>query len=116
MIDQRVQYGSQGTGLGFVLKSGDTINGPLSIALSSGTPTFSVDPAARTVGFFGMTPSTQAPAQAPLTDGTTGTATNAIGSVGATYSPTQINNNFASLAAGINALIAAMKRHGLMAS
>src|SRR5437868_1602458 len=94
VVDQRVQCASRGAGAGFVLKSADTINGPLSVAPGSGTPVLSVDPAGRTVGFFGVTPNTQAPTQAPLIDGTTGTVTNTIGSVGTSYSATQINNNF----------------------
>ena len=117
MVDQRVQCATRGTGLGFVLKAGDTVSGPLSVVNpGTGTPVFSTDPWPRVVGFFGATPSTQAPAVILLTDATTGTAGGTVAAVGASFSASVLNNNFASLAAKVNALIAALKRHGLMAS
>jgi hypothetical protein len=69
---------------------------------------------AHTVAFFGATPATQAIAIAPLADGTTGIASNMVADVGPTHSQTQLDNNFAALTAKVNALIAALKRYGLL--
>jgi len=115
VIDQRIQCATRGTGLGFVLKAGDTVNGPLSVVNpSTGVPVIAADPTLKVLGFFGTTPNAQAPSQTPLTDSTTGTASGAVSAVGASFSPGVLNNNFASLAAQINALTSALKRHGLM--
>ncbi len=117
VADQRVQCATRGTGLGFVLKSGDTINGPLAIASpGTGTAVFSADPNQRLIGFFGVGPTTQAPSLTVLTDATTGTAGATIANVGTAFSQGALNNNFASLTAQVNALTAALKRHGLMST
>ncbi len=117
VVDDRVQCQAAGTGLGFVLKSGDTISGPLTVATpATGTPVLAVDAVNRALGFFGATPASQAASLAALTDNSTGTASGTIADVGSTFSQAQIDNNFASLTATVNALIAAMKRHGLMSS
>ena len=117
VLDQRVQCSTRGTGLGFVLKAGDTVTGPLSIASpTTSVSVLTVDPTARTIGFFGATPGTQAPSLAALVDSTTGTAGAAVANVGAAFSQATLNNNFASLASQVNALVAALKRHGLMSS
>jgi hypothetical protein len=79
-----------------------------------GSTTFQVDPVAHTVAFFGATPATQATAIVSLADGTTGTASNTVADVGPTYSQAQLDNNFAALTAKVNALIAALKRYGLL--
>ena len=113
--DQRVQCATRGTGLGFVLKAGDSVGGPFSVVNpGSGAPVFATDPGLRLVGVFGMTPNTQAPALAPLADATTGTASGTGAAAGASYAPGVLNNNFAALTAQVNALTAALKRHGLM--
>ena len=52
----------------------------------------------------------------PLTTNSPGVASNTIADVGASFSQVALNNNFASLAAKVDALVAAMKRHGLMGS
>jgi hypothetical protein len=83
--------------------------GPISTVLT-------IDPASSCLGFFGASPASQTPALAPLVDLTTGNVRNAVSLAGPTYSPAQIDGNFAALTAKVNALIAAMKRHGLMAS
>jgi hypothetical protein len=117
VIDQRVCFSVQGTGLGFVLKAGDTMSGPLSIGnATSNTSVFSADPVNAVIGFFGVAPQAQAPALAPLTDATTGVAGGTIQNVGTTFSQSTLNNNFASLVAQVNALTAALKRHGLMST
>jgi hypothetical protein len=117
VVDERVVSRTCGTGLGFVLKAGDTMTGSLSVASpSTGTAAFVVNPSAPSVGFFGVTPATQAPALAPVTDNSTGTASSTVADVGPTFSQSQIDANFATLAAKVNALIAALKRHGLMSS
>jgi hypothetical protein len=117
VVDERVGPQACGSGLGFVLKSGDTVAGPLSVVSpTSGGTTLAVNPDGPSVGFFGTTPATQATAVAALTDSSTGTASNTIADVGSSFSQAQIDNNFAALTAKVNALIAAMKRHGLMAS
>ena len=115
--DQRIQCATGGTGLGFVLKAGDTVNGPLTVALSGpGASVFSADPSLRVVGFFGAAPNTQAPSLAALTDSTTGTVGTTVAGAGTTYSAAVLNNNFASVVAQVNALTAALKRHGLMST
>jgi len=117
IVDERVGPQSCGTGLGFVLKSGDSVAGTFSIVTSVGaTPVFVVNPDVSTIGFFGVTPATQAPAVASLVDNSTGVATNTMTDVGSNFSQSIINGNFATLAAKVNALTAALKRHGLMSS
>jgi hypothetical protein len=69
-----------------------------------------------TLGFFGVTPAAQSPAIAPVIDLTTGTASNSVVDVGSSFSKVQIDNNFAALAAKVNALIAVLKSYGLTAS
>lgn len=115
--DERVGSGACGTGLGFVLKSGDTVAGPLTVASAgAGSPVFVVTPDVPAVGFFGTAPATPAAALTLLVDNSTGTASNTIADAGAAFSQSQIDNNFATLSAKVNALIAALKRHGLMSS
>ena len=115
--DARVVAQSAGSGLGFVLKSGDTVAGTLSIVSpTTGTTSFIVNPSTLSIGFFGATPATQAASVAPLVDNSTGTAGSSIVDVGPTHSQSTLDNNFATLAAKVNALIATMKRHGLMAN
>ena len=117
VTDQRVQCATRGTGLGFVLKAGDTVNGLLSVtAPGTGAAVFSADPVQKQIGFFGATPNTQAPSLPALTDATTGTAGSTIANVGTAFSQGVLNSNFASLTAQVNALIATLKRHGLMSS
>ncbi len=117
IVDERVGSQTAGTGLGFVLKAGDTMTGALTIAATgSTTPVLTADPNARTVGFFGVTPAGQAQALAAIVDNTTGTASNTLADVGPSYSQAQIDANFATLAAKVNALAAAMKLYGLMSS
>ncbi len=120
VVDERVQCAVAGLGLGFVSKAGDTISGPLTIAAptlgGSATPLVVADPVNRLIGFFGATPSTQAPTLTPLTASAGGTASDSLTDVGTSFSQATLNNNFASLTAKVDALIAALKRHGLMAS
>jgi hypothetical protein len=117
IFDERIGPQSCGTGLGFVLKSGDAVAGTFSVVTSVGaTPVFVVNPDVGTLGFFGTTPAPQAPALAPLIDNSTGVATSTMIDVGSSYSQSIIDGNFASLTAKVNALIAALKRHGLMSS
>ena len=116
-IDERVGPQTCGTGLGFVLKSGDTVSGTLSVSSGgTGVPALVVNPNAQSIGFFGVSPATQAPALIALTDNSTGAPSNSISDVGAAFSQVQIDNNFASLTAKVNAVVAALKRHGLMSS
>ena len=117
VVDERVGSKTSGTGLGFVLKGGDTMTGALSVvSAGSGAPALVVNPNGPAVGFFGATPASQAPALAPVVDNSTGTASNTLADVGPAYSQAQIDANFATLAAKVNALTAALKRHGLMSS
>ncbi|WP_435021280.1 hypothetical protein TA3x_002291 [Tundrisphaera sp. TA3] len=116
VADDRVQCAVSGTGLGFVARSGDTVTGPLTVATpATGTPLLTLDAANRTVGFFGATPATQAAALTLLTSAA-GVASDSIADVGSTHSQAVLNNNFASLTAKVDALINALKRHGLMGS
>ncbi|MCA1684589.1 MAG: hypothetical protein LC745_01105 [Planctomycetia bacterium] len=117
VVDERVGSKTCGTGLGFVLKGGDSVTGTLSlVSATSGAPTLVVDPNGPAVGFFGATPASQAAAMAPVTDNSTGSVSNTIADVGPAFSQAQIDANFATLAAKVNALIAALKRHGLMSN
>jgi hypothetical protein len=117
VVDQRLGPWTAGTGLGFVLKSGDSVTGALSVVSSStGTAVFAADPNARCIGFFGTTPATQAPVLAPLTNNSNGSASSTIVDVGATFSQATIDNNFATLVTALNNVIATLKRHGLMSS
>ena len=117
IVDQRVGPRTAGSGLGFVLKAGDTMSGALSIvSVSSGTTVFKADPTVPGIGFFGTAPATQAPVIAALTNSSTGIATSAIVDVGPSFSQTNLDNNFATVTLTLNALIAALKRHGLMSS
>jgi hypothetical protein len=116
VVDERIQCSVAGTGLGFVLKAGDTMTGPLTVASPTGTSQFVADPIKGQIGFFGASPASQAPALTPLTLNSPGVASGSIVDVGATFSQPVLNNNFASLTAQVDALIAALKRHGLMGS
>jgi len=117
IIDARIAYGSTGANTVFVAKTGDTVSGPLQVvAPASGTPVLSLDPTAQTIGFFGVAGAPQAARLNPLTDGTGGTASDIVANVGTAFSQATLNNNFASLAAKVDALIATLKRHGLMSS
>ena len=117
VVDERIGSRTCGTGLGFVLKAGDTMTGTLTVAATgSTTPVLTVNPAGPSIGFFGVIPASQAASVVPITDNTTGVASNTLADVGTSFSQAQIDANFATLAAKVNALIAALKRHGLMSS
>ncbi len=115
MVDERVQCSTAGSGLGFVLKTGDTVSGSLTVGTP--TPLVVADPVNRLIGFFGAVPATQAQALTLLdASANGGVASNSLADVGGSFSQATLNNNFASLAAKVDALIVALKRHGLMAS
>jgi hypothetical protein len=117
IVDERVGPRTCGTGLGFVLKGGDSMTGMFSVVSPlSGTAVLSVNPSTPAIGFFGATPMSQASAIVPLTDNSTGTASNIVFDVGPTFAQSQIDTNFATLTAKINALISTLQRHGLMSS
>jgi hypothetical protein len=117
VVDARVPYQSAGANTAFVSKAGDMVDGVLQVANpSTGTDVFSADPVGQLIGFFGATPATQAASVTALTDSTGGTAGTTLANVGTSFSQATLNNNFASLAATVNALVAALKRHGLMSS
>jgi hypothetical protein len=117
VVDERIQCSVAGNGMGFVLKAGDTMTGPLTVASPGvGSPLVVADPINQLIGFFGATPAAQVPALAPLVPGSPGVASDTLADVGATFSQPVLNNNFASLAAKVDALIDALKRHGLMGS
>lgn len=58
----------------------------------------------------------QQSAIASLTDSTTGTADGTLADVGAAFAQATLNNNFADLAAKVNAILAALRAHGLIAT
>lgn len=117
VADARVNVQTGGTGLGFLLKSGDTMNGPFSVAsASTGLSALSINPDGVTIGFFGATPATVAASVVAITDSTNGVVSNTLVDVGSSFSEATINGNLATLAAKVNALIAALKRHGLMST
>jgi hypothetical protein len=112
ITDARVGTAARGTPGAYALKAGDTFTG--SVIVGAGA-TFRADPVAGTVGFFGNAGATQAATVAVLMDASTGVAGNNIPDVGATYNQLTLNNIHASFTAKVNALIAAIKRQGLMA-
>lgn len=59
---------------------------------------------------------TQATAIVSLTDSSTGTANDTVADVGAAFSQANINNNFADLTAKVNAILAALRGAGIIAS
>ena len=116
VTDQRVQFAISGTGLGFLLKSGDTIPDGANFALGTTTGTEIGTAPGQMLGFFGSPPATQAPTTATIADSTGATPGSGVVEVGNSYNQSNINTNFATLTAKVNVLIAALKRHGLMAS
>ena len=117
IVDERIQCSVAGTGLGFVLKGGDVMTGPLTVASpTTGASQFFADPIQGLIGFFGAPPASQAPSLNYLASSSPGIASDSLADVGSTFSQNVLNNNFASVAAKVDALIAALRRHGLMAS
>jgi hypothetical protein len=111
ITDARVGTAARGTPGAYALRAGDTFTG--SVIVGAGG-TFRADPTAGTVGFFGNAGATQAATVAALVDSSTGVAGNTISDVGTAYNQATLNSVHASLTAKVNALIAAIKRHGLM--
>lgn len=120
VVDERVQCRMAGTSPSYVLKAGDTITGLLTISAPASTgatvPVVVADPANHAIGFFGANPATQAPAVAPIVAAPGSAASDTLADVGAAFAPATLNNNFASLATKVDAILAALKRHGLMAN
>jgi len=121
VVDERIQCSAAGSGVGFVLRAGDTITGPLTIGATTTNgatvPLVVADPVNGLIGFFGASPATQAQGVTPLdASANGGIASDTLADVGASFTQATLNNNFASLAAKVDALIGALKRHGLMAS
>lgn len=96
-------------GAGSGVASGPTV-------ASAPAAVLTVDNLSQALGFFGVVPKTQAAALAPLADRTAGAASDAVLDVGPSYTQATLDNNFAALTNKVNALIEALKRHGLMAS
>ena len=117
IVDARIAYQSIGANTVFVAKAGDTMAGPFQVvAPAGGIPVLALDPTARTIGFFGVAGATQAARLNPLIDGTGGTASDGLANVGTAFSQATLNNNFASISMKVDALIAALTRHGLMST
>jgi hypothetical protein len=116
VADQRVQCSTAGSGLGFILKAGDALADGANFSLGTTTGTQFGTAPNQLLGFFGSKPATQAVSTPALTDSTGATPGTGVTDVGATYSQANINANLATLAAKVNTLIAALKRHGLMSS
>ncbi len=116
IVDGRIQCQVAGNDVACLPVTGGTVSGSLTVVTpATSTPLMALNATARTIGFFNATPATQASAVASLSSGA-GTASSTIADVGSAFSQATLNNNFASLAATVNALTAALKRHGLMAS
>ncbi len=116
VVDARVAYRSVGAGV-FVSKAGDTVGGPFQVSPpTGGAPVLAIDPAGAAIGFFGAAATTQAPRLNPLADATGGAPSDTLVAAGSSFSAATLNNNFAAIAAKVDALIAALKRHGLMSS
>jgi hypothetical protein len=122
VTDERIGPRTCGTATGAVAPATNP-TGPQTVSVSfsvvspaTGVAAFAVDPSGPSVAFFGAAPATQFPTLAPITDATTGVASGSVVDVGPTFSQALIDNNFATLAARVNALTAALKRLGLMAN
>jgi hypothetical protein len=116
VTDQRVQCGSSGNGLGFVLKAGDSLSDGANIAVGASLGTKLGTSSDQKLGFFGSTPAAQAASVSALVDTTSGIAGGGVTNVGTSYNQAVLNSNIATLAATVNALIAALKHNGLMAN
>ena len=120
IVDERIQCRLTGSTPGFVHSAGDTMTGPLTIAApaTSGSvnPVLVADPVNRLIGFFGVTPGTQAPKLGTLTATPDAVVADTLADVGSSFTQSTLNNNFASLAAKVDGLITTLQRHGLMAS
>lgn len=57
----------------------------------------------------------QPSAIASLTDSSGGTANDTVQAVGGTYSQSEVANNFADVTAKINAILVALRAHGIIA-
>lgn len=109
VADARALAAVAGPGVG-----SNTVSGTFVVQATAGSPTaFRVEADTSKLGFFGSTPQAQAAALTPLV-AAAGTASDSIADVGSSHSQAILNNNFAGLSAKVNALVAAMKRHGLM--
>ena len=116
VVDSRVSFSALGQPVPYVEKAGDTITGAIQFASGSGSsPVLVVDPVNNLVGFFGATPVSQV-SSIPALSSSAGTASSALVDVGSSYSQASLNNNFASLASQVNALIVTLKNYGLMGS
>ena len=115
VADARVASSVMGTGLGFLLKAGDAfVDASAAATFTLGTThgTLFGATTADLLGFHAATPSAQRSGTArnalgsltavTLTDSTGGTAGTTIANVGASFSQSTLNNNFASLAAKVN--------------
>lgn len=85
-------------------------SGQFGVNPSTGLAVISVVADVPALGFFGATPSTQAPKVASIQDTSMGMPADSVESIGSIA----IDNNFATLTAKVNALIEVLQRHGLM--
>ncbi len=121
VTDARVALGSGGNNLNTVylaLASGGTVAASMTIggelAISNGTNTpLVIDPVANKVGFFG-TPPVVKQTWTTLTDSTGGVATSTLTDVGASFSQTTLNADFATVAAKINLLYSILHAYGMV--
>jgi hypothetical protein len=119
ITDARVTTQIMGTGLGFLPLTGGTFTDVSAVVILTTGTTNGVEfgsAASDKLGFHGTTPTAQrsGAAQAALTDSTTGTAGTTVSSVGASFSQSTLNNNFASMLNLLNELRAAMVAKGLI--
>ena len=98
--DARIQCAASGTGLGFVLKSGDTLGDGANLAFGTNVGTQIGTAATQKLGFWGVTPTTRpaASAQAALIDGTGGNTGNS--SLGNGRTSTVLVDNSGGVASG----------------
>lgn len=93
IVDDRMGPATCGTGLGFVLKTGDTMTGTLAVVSpSSAVSAFTVNPSTPAVGFFGVT--------------LVGQQTGGSATAGATWTATEKNM--------LNAAYSALRAYGLL--
>jgi hypothetical protein len=93
--------------------SGATATGVLDIQTGSSTSRIKVNGTG--IGHYNVTPTAQSADMGALTDSTGGTADNTVADVGAVFSQSTLNNNFADLAAKINSIRTLLRAQGFMA-
>lgn len=114
VTDARVSLVSGGNVLAYLSLAGGTLNDGANLAVGTTTGTKIATASTQKLGFFGATPVVQPSALTAITDSTTGTPSSTLNDVGTAFTHATLDNNFATIAAKINAIQAALHNLGLM--